>query len=555
MTNSSSIRAFILKTILSDVKNANAKTQNHKFNKLVQGMLYDMIERSSSATASSSKTVADYSGTGTRKSQGAADSNTGKEAMWAVKLASELWRKGIWKDARTANLLSSACFHTNTKVQSAAMHFFLNASGSKGVDGDDSDEDGENEGDANVAMGKIRAVKHRQEINKKRKATEKAAKKEIKRANDKRKAQELKEANGEVNNQVDNSALNLLHDPQTFGERLYDLLAKNDKRFTLEHKVLIMQLYGRLSGLHKLSVLPFYSYVSKYLTYSQLSITTILVALATSVHELIPPDTLIPVIRKLAHEFVHPGVSSQVIAAGLNSIREICKRQIWAMEHDLLEDLVDYRKSKDKGIMVASRALLQLYRDQMPEMLRKRERGKTAAMAAAAGKGKDSTSLQFGTDKDATTTIEGLDLLQDYLEEKRAEKAEANAGLEGAEGAAGEEDDEDQDGWEVDSSASEDSETGWIAVSSDEEGGEVFDDSEDEDLRAERRAKKKARFSKPAESDESDNDSDSDGDDEEDAEAQEALKADKLEVTKEEMAVLDNEKENKLTLAATKVRH
>jgi protein SDA1 len=92
------------------------------------------------------------------------------------------------------------------------------------------------------------------------------------------------------------------------------------------------------------------------------------------VHELTPPDVLTPVIRKLAQEFVHPGVGSEVVAAGLNAIREVCRRQPWCMEEDLLSDLIDYRKSKDKGVVTASRGLLQLFREVNPGLLKKRER-------------------------------------------------------------------------------------------------------------------------------------------------------------------------------------
>ena len=135
-----------------------------------------------------------------------------------------------------------------------------------------------------------------------------------------------------------------------------------------------MQLLSRVMGSHKLCVLGFYSYIIKYLTYHQLQVTLILVSLAQSVHELTPPDVLTPVIRKIAQEFVHPGVGAEVIAAGLNAIREVCRRQPWCMEEDLLSDLIDYRKSKDKGVITASRGLLQLYREVNPGLLKKRER-------------------------------------------------------------------------------------------------------------------------------------------------------------------------------------
>jgi protein SDA1 len=45
-------------------------------------------------------------------------------------------------------------------------------------------------------------------------------------------------------------AIQLLHDPQTFDERLYDLLQKYDARFSLDHKILIMQLLNRVTSSH-----------------------------------------------------------------------------------------------------------------------------------------------------------------------------------------------------------------------------------------------------------------------------------------------------------------
>jgi protein SDA1 len=199
-------------------------------------------------------------------------------------------------------------------------------------------------------------------------------------------------------------ALQLLQDPQTFAEKLYDMLARHDKRFSLDHKILLMQLLSRVMDSHKLCVLGFYTYLLKYLTYHQLRIPAILVALAQSVHDLTPPDVLTPIVRKLSHEFVHPGVGPEVVAAGLNAIREVCRRQPWAMEEDLLGDLIEYRKSKDKAVTAAARGLLQLYRDVNPGMLKRRERGKEASMGIAAG----SRALPFGHTADAAVDIEGL---------------------------------------------------------------------------------------------------------------------------------------------------
>jgi protein SDA1 len=132
-------------------------------------------------------------------------------------------------------------------------------------------------------------------------------------------------------------------------------------------------------GTHKLCVLGFYTYIMKYLTHHQLRVPLILAVLAQSVHDHTPPDILTPVVRKIAQEFVHPGVGAEVIAAGINSIREVCKRQPWGLSsedggEELLGDLVEYRKSRDKGVVVAARSLLQLYREVNPSLLKRRER-------------------------------------------------------------------------------------------------------------------------------------------------------------------------------------
>ena len=165
-----------------------------------------------------------------------------------------------------------------------------------------------------------------------------------------------------------------------------------------------MQLLARVTALHQLTILGFYTYVLKYLTHHQLRVPAILAVLAQSVHALTPPDALTPAIRKLAHEFVHPGVGPEVVAAGLNAIREICRRQPWAMEEDLLGDLVAYGKSRDKGVMSAARGLLQLYREVNPGMLKRRERGKTASMGLAQG----TQPAPFGHTEKPAVDIEGL---------------------------------------------------------------------------------------------------------------------------------------------------
>ncbi|ELU39819.1 protein required for actin cytoskeleton organization and cell cycle progression [Rhizoctonia solani AG-1 IA] len=311
-TTSSSLRSFIRKTILTDIRTANQKTKNHKLNRAVQAMLFGMVERGMDGEVQGDK--------GKLRSKPVGERETGEEAMWAIMVAKELWKKGVWNDAKTVSIVELGCFHPVTKVQSASLHFFL-GSDEEAQDSDEEEDEGPD----------MKALQHKRTINKKTRSGEKKIAKSAKQAK-----------------------------------------KVKDKRFSLDHKILMMQLLSRVMGAHKLCVLSFYSFIVKYvswffyklsshddhryLTYHQLRVTSILVALAQSTHDLTPPDVLEPVIRKIAHEFVHPGVGPEVIAAGLNSIREVARRQPWCVPQDLLGDLIEYRKSRDKGVTSAGRA-------------------------------------------------------------------------------------------------------------------------------------------------------------------------------------------------------
>jgi protein SDA1 len=213
--------------------------------------------------------------------------------------------------------------------------------------------------------------------------------------------------------------------------------------------------------LHKLTVVALYSWFIKYLTPRQQSVTSILASLAQGTHNLVPPDALEPLIQKIANEFVSEAAASEVAAAGLNSIREICARQPLAMTDTLLQDLVQYRKSKDKGVMMAAKGLLSLYREVGAELLQKRDRGKTATMGLRKG-----LQHQQGYGEEALGGIEGLELLAQWKDEEKKRKR-LEKGLPETAGSDEEEEKEqdgfDSDEWEVGSEDSSDSGE-WINV-------------------------------------------------------------------------------------------
>ncbi|KAF7550776.1 hypothetical protein G7046_g7909 [Stylonectria norvegica] len=455
---SKSLRELLFQKVLSDMRNSNSRSINHPLNRTIQTVLYNLI-------------------TADRASP---------RAIWAIKLTREMWKRQYWTDAKPVDVMKEACLSDNEKVVIGAVRFFLG--------GDKEREEMEDESsDEEVDLSKI---KHQMGINKKSKKQKKAYGKAV----DKVHRLERKKSKPHP---LNFSALHLLHDPQDFAEQLFTKHLQNTKaKLALESKLLVLQLVTRLVGLHKLTIVALYSWFIKFLTPRQQSVTTFLASLAQAVHNLVPPDVLEPLIQKIANEFVSEASAAEVAAAGLNSIREICARQPLAMTDTLLQDLVQYRKSKDKGTMMAAKGLLSLYREVGAELLKKRDRGKDATIGLRSG---IQGQRKFG--EEDVGGIEGLELLVQWKDDERKRRRLAK-GLPEVAGSDEEEiEGSDDDDWEVNSEASSDS-GGWIDVdhpSDDEEapvakkqkteGEDTEKTEEDEEAEREKRNEELKRIS------------------------------------------------------------
>jgi protein SDA1 len=434
-TPSKTLRTLLFQKILSDLRTSNAKSINHRLNRTIQTALFNLL----TSDRSSSK------------------------GIWSVKITRELWKRQIWTDVKAVEIMKEASLADNEKVIGGGVRFFL------GGDKEREELEDESSDDEVIDVGKL---KHQAGINKKNKKSKRTLEEAVKKVkrNEKKKNQP---------HPLNFSALHLLHDPQGFAEQLFSKHLHNGKsKLNLEQKLIVLQLVSRLVGLHKLTVISLYSYFIKYLTPRQPQVTTFLACLAQATHSLVPPDALEPLVQKIANEFVSEASASEVASAGLNAIREICVRQPLAMNDTLLQDLVMYRKSKDKGTMMAAKGLLSLYREVGADLLKKRDRGKTATMGIKSGSIKE---RRFG--EQDVGGIEGLELLEqwkaDERKRKRAEKGLPELGTD-------EEDDEEDeaeeqagwDNWDAESAASSDS-GGWIAVDSDDEIN-ISDSDDDE---------------------------------------------------------------------------
>ncbi|GAW13226.1 hypothetical protein ANO14919_026060 [Xylariales sp. No.14919] len=450
-TPSKTLRALLYQKIISDVRETNTRAKNHKVNRTLQHALYNLV----------------------------VDKTTPK-ALWAVKVVRDLWRRRIWDDAKPVDIMRQAAMSDDPKTVASAVKFFLGS--------DKEREEFEDESSDEEAVD-VRKVKHQIGINKK----SKKSKKMLEKATEKVKRHERKK---NANQQLNFSALHLLLDPQGFCESLFEKHLQNRKsKLPLGNKLDILQLVTRLVGLHKLTILPLYSYFTSHLTPRQQSVTSFMASLAQATHSLVPPETIEVLLQKIANEFVSEASNVEVCAAGINAIREICARQPLAMNEALLQDLVEYRKSKDKGVSMAAKGLLSLYREQGAEMLKKRDRGKDATIGLKTGEMKEH---KFGEEQ--IGEIEGLELLAKWKEEEKKRKR-AEKGLpenpDAAEKNEEEDDDEfNQSDWEVASTDSDESGE-WIRVAeSDDEAepepelkkrkvdGEVEEEEADEEAEA-----------------------------------------------------------------------
>lgn len=415
------LRHQIYSTLISLLKSVNTGAKNQKLNRSTQALLFNLLEQ------------------------------RGPQGLWATKLTRELWKRGIWDDSRTIELMTQAAVHPDVKIAVAGCKFFLGADKERddAFEEESSDEEGFD----------MTALKHKLTMNKK---TSKRSKKLEQAA----KAIKKKSSKHHSATYLNFSAIHLLRDPQGFAELLFDnhLNGKNSNKFDLDQKIMFMNLISRLIGTHKLTVLGIYSFFLKYLTPKQRNVTQIMAASAQASHDLVPPENIMIMVKKIADEFVSDGVAAEVASAGINTIREILSRAPLSIEADLLQDLTEYKGSKSKAVVTAARSLISLYREIAPEMLLKKDRGKTASMEVQGNKAAGGSSLpQFGVESSTVTSIPGIELLA---------KWKVQQGLDGTE--------ENDADWEVEEEddASE-VEGDWVSVKDDGKDI-VLSDSEDE---------------------------------------------------------------------------
>jgi protein SDA1 len=118
------LRALVTQHMVADVKRRNAKGRDERLNRAAQGALRGAL---------------DGRGGGGRAPAVAEP----RAARCALGVLTDLWRRRVWRDARTANAIAAAALHPDESIALAALKFFLGEDAAEaGGAGSDSDDDG-----------------------------------------------------------------------------------------------------------------------------------------------------------------------------------------------------------------------------------------------------------------------------------------------------------------------------------------------------------------------------------------------------------------------------
>lgn len=359
------LRAYIKQNIISDIKTVNKKSRNEKVNREIQRFMFAVLSNEQQEIA----------------------------AKVALDIMTELYKKNVWRNKELVNQIAQACLSRSTKILATALQFFLGTDDIDLEEKDSSDEEGEKRDALNQLKDTLMANRFNKSSRKRQKLLEKVKKTVRTNQNKEKKAETF-----------NFSALHLINDPQTFAEKLFTYLESTSQKF--EVKLMIMNLISRLIGIHELVLLNFYPYLARYLQPHQADVTKILQYAAQSAHKDVPPDELEPILKAITNNFVTEKNSTEAITVGLNSIRELCNRNPLVMGADLLQDLVQYQKYKNKNVSIAAKSLVYLYRIKNPDLLSRKDRGRPT-MAVS-----ELRAPQFG-ETEAKSYVSGAEALND----------------------------------------------------------------------------------------------------------------------------------------------
>jgi protein SDA1 len=169
---------MIYKYVLNDIRRMNSHHKNNKINQQIRAFISDYIPK-----------------------------HTDKTAQKSLKMMIELYKKNIWTDNRTVNIIAESCFAPASKLRLMACHFLMETTMPLEELPDSDDEV--------VNPSEIKAKKG---INRQTKAREKQLDKEKRKAARRIRKKEIQSRNTNF------MPIDLIYNPQVFVEKLFNIM-------------------------------------------------------------------------------------------------------------------------------------------------------------------------------------------------------------------------------------------------------------------------------------------------------------------------------------------
>ena len=271
-----------------------------------------------------------------------------------LKLIIDVFHKENKVDTQTINFMARCLEIKNTRLLNAIVSFFL--------DPYDVNQNALDEQDIEEMRQK---AEHVYQVNAKNKKNEKML----------AKVKKMKATLPQDPVQV----IQCLDDPQKFIIKLYSLLAQpeNVKLFKQrEHQIRAMELISKIMVQFQLDFDQFFSWSLRFVRPNYEDITKLLSILASAVHSTTNPEVVYELIKTIADRFVVEHLDEEVIIIGMNTIREICAKNPYGMTPELLEDLCQYKRESIKGVVMAARGIISVFRELRPDILPKADRAR-----------------------------------------------------------------------------------------------------------------------------------------------------------------------------------
>jgi len=276
-------------------------------------------------------------------------------AKRALHVMMTLYKLRIWNDPRSINVLAEACLSKQARLAMTAGSFFLAA--------DAQDLESESEDEEEAPDSEIIGAK---------KSKGKIAERERQKKNyDKRLRRKLRKKQSMNPTFL---CIDKITDPHRFVEELIHSCQRQFSKGNYELKLVLLRLAARVAARHKLQIYELYTYLQRFLETRGKNVSLALVIAAEGCHDMIPPDELQPLLKKVVDNFVTEQNTEDQIVMGLNAVREICARQPLVMNEELLNDLSGFKAFRNKGVVMAARSLVNLYRQLKPSLLNSKER-------------------------------------------------------------------------------------------------------------------------------------------------------------------------------------